>query len=127
MTSAPRPRQRYFDGPEWGDAPLKFTIYGPAVNPAIRIGGNWYKATLIVPEGGYLVIDPLAVPRSVTLVNMDGSTVDVFSKASRGDGLGSGEYIFQPASPGSHEIDWNGSFGFDLTWYEEEGEPPWSR
>ena len=120
-------RQRYFDGPEWGDAPLKFTIYGPAVNPAIRIGGNWYKAELTVPEGGYLVIDPLAVPRSVTLVNMDGSTVDVFSKASRGGGLGSGEYIFQPASPGTHEVDWSGSFGFDVTWYEEEGEPPWSR
>lgn len=119
-------RQKYFDGPEWGDAPLKFTIYGLAVNPAIRIGGNWYKAELTVPEGGYLVIDPLAAPRSVTLVNMDGSTLDMFSKASRGDGLGSGEYIFQPASPGSHEVDWNGSFGFDLTWYEEEGEPPWS-
>lgn len=120
-------RQRYFDGPEWGDAPLKFIIYGPAVNPAIRIGGNWYKAEVTVPEGGYLVVDPLAAPRSVTLVNMDGSTVDVFSKASRGDGLGSGEYIFQPASPGTHEVDWDRSFGFDLTWYEEEGEPPWSR
>ena len=120
-------RQRYFDGPEWGDAPLRFIIYGPAVNPAIRIGGNWYKAEVTVPEGGYLVVDPLAVPRSVTLVNMDGSTLDVFAKASRGGGLGSGEYIFQPASPGTHEVDWDRSFGFDLTWYEEEGEPPWSR
>ena len=114
-------------GREWGDAPLRFIIYGPAVNPAIRIGGNWYKAEVTVPEGGYLVVDPLAVPRSVTLVNMDGSTLDVFAKASRGGGLGSGEYIFQPASPGTHEVDWSGSFGFDLTWYEEEGEPPWSR
>ena len=120
-------RQRYFAGPEWGDAPLKFIIYGPAANPAIRIGGNWYKAELTVPEGGYLMVDPIACPRSVTLVNMDGSTLDAFSKASRGGGLGSGEYIFQPASPGTHEVDWNGSFGFDLTWYEEEGEPPWSR
>ena len=120
------PTRKYFDGSEWGAAPLKFTVYGPAVNPAIRIDGNWYKADLTVPEGGYLVIDPLASPRAVTLVNADGSTVDAFSKARRGDGLGSGEYIFQPASPGTHEVDWNGSFGFDLTWYEEEGEPPWS-
>lgn len=118
-------RQRYFDGPEWGDAPLRFIIYGPAVNPAIRIGGNWYKAELTVPEGGYLVIDPIAYPRSVTLVNMDDSTIDMFAKASRGEGLGSGEYIFQPASPGTQEVDWNGSFGFDVTWYEEEGEPVW--
>lgn len=38
-----------------------------------------------------------------------------------------GEYIFQPLPPGRHEIEWDGSFGIDLTWYEEEGEPPWSR
>lgn len=119
--------RKYFDGSEWGSAPLKFTIYGPAVNPAIRIDGNWYKADLTVPEGGYLVVDPLASPRAVTLVNADGSTVDAFPKARRGDGLNSGEYIFQPASPGTHEVDWDRSFGFDLTWYEEEGEPPWSR
>lgn len=118
--------RKYFDGSEWGSAPLKFTIYGPAVNPAIRIDGNWYKADLTVPDGGYLVVDPLASPRAVTLVNADGSTVDMFSKAHRGEGLGSGEYIFQPASPGTHEVDWDRSFGFDLTWYEEEGEPPWS-
>ena len=121
------PTRKYFDGSEWGSAPLKFTIYGPAVNPAIRIDGNWYKADLTVPEGGYLVVNPLASPRAVTLVNADGSTVDAFSKARRGDGLNSGEYIFQPASPGTHEVDWDRSFGFDLTWYEEEGEPPWSR
>ena len=116
----------YIDVGEWGAAPLRFTIYGPAVNPTIRIDGNWYKVDLTIPDGGYLVIDPLAVPRSVTLVNADGSTVDAFSKARRGDGLGSGEYIFQPASAGTHEVDWDRSFGFDLTWYEEEGEPPWS-
>ena len=111
---------------EWGRAPLKFTIYGPAVNPAIRIDGNWYRVDLTISEGGYLVVDPLAVPRAVTLVNADGSTVDAFSKARRGEGLGGGEYIFQPASAGTHEVEWDKSFGFDLTWYEEEGEPPWS-
>ena len=111
---------------EWGAAPLKFTIYGPCANPAVRIDGNWYRVGATVPDGGYLVVDPLAVPRSVTLVNADGSTVDAFPKAHRGNGLGSGEYIFQPASAGTHEVDWDKSFGFDLTWYEEEGEPPWS-
>ena len=116
----------YIDVGEWGAAPLKFTIYGPCTNPAVRIDGNWYRADATVPDGGYLVVDPLAVPRSVTLVNADGSTVDAFPKAHRGDGLGSGEYIFQPASAGTHEVDWDKSFGFDLTWYEEEGEPPWS-
>lgn len=119
--------RKYFDGSEWGSTPLKFEIYGPCVNPSIRIDGNWYKVDATVMDGGYLVIDPIACPRSVVMVNADGSTVDMFSKAHRGEGLGSGEYVFQPASPGTHEVDWDRSFGFDLTWYEEEGEPPWSR
>lgn len=118
--------RRYVDVGEWGAAPLRFVVYGPCVNPAVRIDGNWYRVDVTVPDGGYLVVDPLATPRSVTLVAADGSTTDAFAKARRGNGLGSGEYVFQPASPGVHEVEWDRSFGFDLTWYEEEGEPPWS-
>lgn len=118
--------RRYVDVGEWGAAPLRFVVYGPCVNPAVRIDGNWYRVDVTVPDGGYLVVDPLATPRSVTLVAADGSTTDAFAKARRGNGSGSGEYIFQPASPGVHEVEWDRSFGFDLTWYEEEGEPPWS-
>ena len=118
--------RRYVDVGEWGAAPLRFVVYGPCVNPAVRIDGNWYRVDVTVPDGGYLVVDPLATPRSVTLVAADGSTTDAFAKARRGNGSGSGEYIFQPASPGVHEVEWDRSFGFELTWYEEEGEPPWS-
>lgn len=118
--------RRYVDIAGWGAAPLRFTVYGPCVNPAIRIDGNWYRVDATVPDGGYMVVDPLATPRSVTVVGPDGSVTDAFAKARRGDGLGGGEYIFQPASPGTHEVEWDRSFGFDLTWYEEEGEPPWS-
>lgn len=118
--------RKYLDVGSWGAAPLRFVVYGPCVNPAVRIDGNWYRVDVTVPDGGYLVVDPLATPRSVTMVAADGSTADAFAKARRGDGLGSGEYIFQPASPGVHEVEWDRSFGFDLTWYEEEGEPPWS-
>lgn len=118
--------RRCVDVGEWGAAPLRFVVYGPCVNPAVRIDGNWYRVDVTVPDGGYLVVDPLATPRSVTLVAADGSTADAFAKARRGNGLGSGEYVFQPASPGVHEVEWDRSFGFDLTWYEEEGEPPWS-
>ena len=123
--AAPSPRSS-FEAGEWGETPLRLVFYGPVIDPSVRIGGNLYRVDVVVPEGGHLVVDPLAAPRSVTLVNADGSTVDAFSKARRGDGLGGGEYIFQPASPGPHEVEWDRSFGFDLTWYEEEGEPPWS-
>lgn len=118
--------RKYVDIAGWGAAPLRFAIYGPCVNPAIRIDGNWYRVDVTVPDGGYMVVDPLATPRSVTVIGPDGSVTDAFAKARRGNGLGGGEYIFQPASPGTHEVEWDRSFGFDLTWYEEEGEPPWS-
>lgn len=118
--------RKYVDITGWGAAPLRFVIYGPCVNPAIRIDGNWYRVDVTVPDGGYMVVDPLATPRSVTVIGPDGSVTDAFAKARRGNGLGGGEYIFQPASPGTHEVEWDRSFGFDLTWYEEEGEPPWS-
>lgn len=123
--AAPSPRDR-FDAGEWGETPLRLVFYGPCIDPSVRIDGNLYRVEAVVPEGGHLVVDPLASPRSVTLVNADGSAVDVFSKARRGDGLGGGEYIFEPVRPGTHEVEWDRSFGFDLTWYEEEGEPPWS-
>ncbi|RHO38299.1 hypothetical protein DW178_08500 [Eggerthella sp. AM16-19] len=118
--------RRYVDIAGWGAAPLRFTVYGPCVNPAIRIDGNWFRVDVTVPDGGYMVVDPLATPRSVTVVGPDGSVTDAFPKARRGDGLGGGEYVFQPVRPGTHEVEWDRSFGFDLTWYEEEGEPPWS-
>ena len=81
------------------------------------LAANLDKDTAPLAAGGEAVC---------AFVNADGSAVDVFAKARRGDGLGGGEYIFQPVSPGDHEVEWDRSFGFDLTWYEEEGEPPWS-
>lgn len=123
--AAPSARQ-YIETGEWGAAPLKAVVYGPCINPAFRVAGNLYEVDATVQDGGRIEIDPLASPRRVTIVNADGSTADAFPQARRGVGLGGGEYIFQPLPPGRHEIEWDGSFGIDLTWYEEEGEPPWS-
>lgn len=122
---APSARQ-YIEAGEWGAVPLKAVVYGPCINPAFRIAGNRYAVDATIQDGGRIEIDPLASPRRVTIVNADGSTADAFPQARRGGGLGGGEYIFQPLPPGRHEIEWDGSFGLDLTWYEEEGEPPWS-
>lgn len=44
----------------------------------------------------------------------------------RGEGAGSGSYCFEPLRPGTSTVSWDGSFGFDITHYQEEGEPPWS-
>lgn len=120
----PRSESSLFSTSEWGEHPIRLVVHGPCANPAIRIDGNVYRVDAAVYEGCRLVVDPLE--RTVSVVDRAGGEFDVFPAARRGDGLGSGEYIFEPAGPGRHEVGWDGSFRFDLTWYEEEGEPPWS-
>lgn len=120
---ATSPRQ-YVINPCYSGSPAKFVVYGPAVNPSVRLAGNLYQVDVTVPDGGYMDIDPLR--RTITVVAADGTTMDAFSKAHRGSGVGSGEYIFERVPVGTSEISWDNSFGFDLTLYEEEGEPAWS-
>lgn len=118
------PPRQYAINPGYSGCPAKFVVYGPAVNPSVRLAGNLYQVDVTVPDGGYMNIDPLR--RTVTVVAADGTTMDAFSKAHRGSGAGSGEYIFEHVPAGTSEISWDNSFGFDLTLYEEEGEPSWS-
>ena len=49
----------------------------------------------------------------------------MFASARRGTGKGGGSYAFQPLTPGVSEVSWDGTFAFDLTVFEQEGEPPW--
>ncbi len=118
------PPRQYAINPGHSDSPAKFLVYGPAVNPSVRLAGNLYQVDVTVPDGGYMDIDPLR--RTVTVVAADGTTMNAFGKAHRGSGEGSGEYIFERVPVGTHDVSWDGSFGFDLTLYEEEGEPAWS-
>ncbi len=118
------PPKRYARNPGHSGGPARFIVYGPAVNPAVRLGENLYQVDVSVPDGGYMEVDPLR--RTVSVVSADGDVRDAFGKAHRGSGAGSGEYIFERVPAGTCEVSWDNSFGFDLTLYEEEGEPAWS-
>lgn len=100
-------------------------FYGPAVNPYIIVGGNRYQVNVSVPAGGYLVVD--GRDKTIMLTLADGTVQNVFSSGVRGSGAGGGSYIFEQIPAGTNEVTYDGSFGFDLGWYEEEGEPPWSQ
>ena len=108
-------------------SPVKFVIYGPVVDeyPIIVIAGNVYRLNVHVPAGGYVTVDGRG--KTIELTYADGTVEDVFSAGSRGTGEGGGEYIFEPIPAGRHTVSWSGDYGFTLGWYEEEGEPPWSR
>lgn len=105
--------------------PIRLVIFGYARNPSITIGDNTYSFDVEVPTGGYLLVDTRPDP-TVTLVDSAGRSSDAFASAHRGAGLGSGEYAFQPVAPGIQTVGWDGSFGFDLGVWLEEGEIPWT-
>lgn len=100
-------------------------VFGPAVNPYVIVGGNRYQVNVTVPSGGYLVVD--GRDKTIQLTLADGTVQNVFSSGVRGGGAGGGSYIFERIPAGTSEVTYDGSFGFDLGWYEEEGEPPWSQ
>lgn len=102
----------------------RMTIYGAVSNPSIAIGGNRHMVDVTVPDGGYLSVD--AVGKTVVLSARNGDMSNEFGNARRGNGEGSGEYIFQRLPAGLSWVEWDGSFGFDLTPVLERSEPPWT-
>lgn len=106
-------------------APFKLVIYGPCVNPYIVIGNNRYEVLTSVPDGARIEVDSQNFPRSITLISSTGDKTDLFDKGTRGSGEGSGEYIFEPIAPGLNKANWSGSFGFTLSWLEQDGAPAW--
>ena len=106
--------------------PLKLTIFGPCVNPYVVIGTNRYEVDATIPSGSRLEIDGGADPRTVTMISDTGLRTNLFHKAQRGTGRGSGTYIFEPLPHGTNTISWAGGFEFDLTAIEERSEPPWT-
>ncbi len=109
---------------EWSPCAVSITVYGSAINPYITIGKNRYQVDCDVPDGGFLRVD--GISKSIVVTDKHGSTENVFGKARRGSGVGSGSYIFERIQPGESDVSWDGSFTFDLEWYEEEGEIPWA-
>ncbi|OZG57869.1 hypothetical protein BTIS_1110 [Bifidobacterium tissieri] len=106
--------------------PWRMTIFGPATNPSIVIGGNTHQIDVTIPAGGYLLIDAIDNEKQVLLVDQNGNRANVLDKARRGTGQGSGEYIFERIPAGTSALSWSNSFGFDLTVVEERSVPPWS-
>ena len=106
-------------------APLswRMTWYGPVSSPHLTIAGNLYLVDVDVPDGARLDID--SVSKTITLTMANGDSSNVFAYGLRGTGIGGGRYIFQPIPAGDSHVEWDGSFGFDLTPILEETTPPW--
>jgi len=106
-------------------SPVLLRIYGPAVSPYVDVGSNRYQLNVTIPSGGYVTVD--GREKTIVLTLQDGTKTNAFASGERGSGAGGGAYIFEDVPAGYSVVSWDGSFGFDLGWYDMEGEPPWNQ
>lgn len=118
------PAPRFLDGGDLGDSDFRLVVYGPATNPAVTVAGNVYALKLDIPAGGHAIVD--STDCTIVSVAPGGAVSNAFGAGIRGAGKGGGRYIFQPIPEGVSDVAASGAFGFDLTVYETESEPPWS-
>lgn len=104
-------------------SPFRIIVYGPAVRPSVTVGGNRYQVSTDVPDGGYLLID--SIEGTVTKVAKNGYKTNALPDAVLGGGVGSGSYIFEDIPAGTSTVSYDGSFGWDLEVYREDGAVPW--
>lgn len=97
---------------------FKLLIYGAVTNPTLDIAGHTYSVDGTIGNGESLMIDSLQ--KTVTLTTAEGETVNWFDNRSRESN------VFEPIRPGQIPINWNDSFGFDLTIIEKRSEPRWT-
>ena len=93
-------------------------IFGPVVNPTVKIGDTLVRVLVTVPDGATLAVD--TIEKSITLVYPTGDKVNVFGRRDPYAG-----YIFRPIETGEHIVEWSGAFKWRLTMIEERSEPKW--
>lgn len=99
------------------DANFKMTVYGPAVDPVINIGGYPYQVYATIETNEYLVID--SEENTVTRTLVDGTIANEYDNRSFENS------VFRPIPPGNHNVLWSGDFGWDIVLYQERSEPKW--
>lgn len=93
-------------------------IYGRADHPQIVINGHVYQVNDILEKGEYIIVD--AAEKTITKYLNSGEVRNIFSKRFKE------QSIFEPIPAEAVTIDWDRTFGFDLTIHDERGEPKWT-
>lgn len=100
------------------DSNFKLIMYGPCVNPQIKISGHVYQVNVTLIATEYVVVD--SVTKTITKHNYDGTDSNAFSLRNRES------YIFERIPAGTNMILWDGTFRFDIILYDERSEPAWT-
>lgn len=113
---------QYMTNDHYTGSGFKMIIYGPCINPAIRIDGHLYELQATLYEGEYAIIDSstrYSQDRAIYKVQVDGTKVDLFNSRNKDSD------IWQKIPPGRITVTWNGDFGFDIILFSERGTPLW--
>ena len=94
---------------------FRMTIYGPAANPRIVINGHVYQILDSLEASEHVVIDSKL--GTVVKTTAGGQKINAFDLRNKE------ESVFEKLPPGTLSLSWPGTFGFDLTLYEERSEP----
>lgn len=113
------------NNPTGKSAEFTAIIFGQCTNPSFRLGGNTYEVDVTVPHGGYVSLSATGLSKTITLTAENYDVTNIFDKGVRGDGAGSGSYVFEPIPAGESLLEISGNYGIDLTLYDVSGGVPW--
>lgn len=114
---------QYLTNEHYTDSGFRMIIYGPCINPAVRISGHLYEVQTTLYDGEYLVVDSstrYTQDRAIYKVNTEGTQVSLFNSRNKDS------EIWRKIPPGKSTVTWNGDFGFDLILFNERGTPLWT-
>lgn len=114
---------QYIQNSNYTASGFRITIYGPCINPLIRIAGHVYELQTTLYESEYAIIDSstrYSKDRKIVKVKADGSQEDIFNSRNKASD------IWQKIPAGRSIVSWNGAFGFDVVLFNERGTPRWT-
>ena len=100
------------------ETPMILTIYGPAVNPSLSIGGNTYTLNTTLAANERAVIDQLR--KKIYKIGTTGSRSNLFNTRDKTND------IFKYAPIGMVPVLYNGDYSFDITLVHQRSEPLWT-
>lgn len=113
---------QYIVNDHYASSGFKIIVYGPCINPAIRVASHLYELQATLYEGEYAIIDcstRYSQDRAIYKMQNDGTRVDLFNSRNKESD------IWQKIPPGRNTVTWNGDFGFDIILFSERGTPTW--
>lgn len=114
---------KYMDNDHYTDSGFKMIIYGPCINPLVRISGHVYELRATLYDGEYAVIDSstrYAKDRKIVKVKIDGTEENLFNSRNMDSD------IWKKIPPGQNIVSWSGDFDFEIILFNERGGPRWN-